>query len=336
METGENEEHMLPSEKFYKEYNKSYVNLDNNSKCEDLTGKIPGFPDIDKLCNRLIMNLKNLNNKDKNDPSVIYDCTYLHYWMNDSVIKELNEAYYDQYIPIITKLIVVWANIKGTLNPSKYVCEHPTGPLINLSAKEFKFRKEMYDYYYNYRKINDWDFSNISDCTETCKYLNTINEKYGTFRSDCSPSKHNKCVPEFKNFDDYDPIHLINKLGCKIPRKCNKDKVLAHDGTFEGKPTTEVNIQDETVKDNNQGYMENSNRTTILNVALPASVFFVLFPMLYKMTPLGSRFGKANKIRNNIINDLKNEEGEHFLAHAFEQESMNNSDRTYNISYNNT
>ncbi|KMZ98453.1 hypothetical protein PVNG_06195 [Plasmodium vivax North Korean] len=229
------------------------------------------------------MNIKKLNDKDNNDPSVRDKCKFLPYWMNDSVIKELNEADYDQYIPIITKLIVVWANIKGTLNPSKYVCGHPTGPLINLSAKEFKFRKEMYDYYYNYPKINDWDFSNISDCTETCKYLNTINEKYGTFRSTCSHSYDNKCVPEFDDFDKYDPIKLIHQLGCKNQSQCNRNEVIALAQNSDETQVNEVSAQHQTVDVNPKGSTENGSSKTILNVALPASVFFVLFPMLYKV-----------------------------------------------------
>ncbi|VVA00255.1 PIR protein, partial [Plasmodium vivax] len=289
MESAENKEHMLPSEKIYKEYNKSYVNLDNNSKCEDLTGKIRGFPDIDKLCNRLIMNLKNLNNKDKNDPSVIYDCKYLHYWMNDRVINELNVIDDAQYIAKINKLYIAWHDIIKTLDKEKYICEPNRGPLITLPVRDFLFRKEMYDYYYNYIKIKNQEFSYVNDCSETCNYLTSINKKYETFKSACSPSTHNKCVPEFKNFDKYDPIKLIRQLGCKNQSQCNRNEVIALDQNSDETQVNEVSAQHQTVDVNPKGSTENGSSKTILNVALPASVFFVLFPMLYKMTPLGSR-----------------------------------------------
>ncbi|CAG9483818.1 unnamed protein product [Plasmodium vivax] len=335
MESAENKEHMLPSEKIYKEYNKSIVNLDNNSKCENLTTKIPEFPDINKLCHRLTMNIKNFNTKEKNDFSVIDDCKYLQYWMNDSVINELKVTNNDKYIDIIKKLYIAWIEIKGTLDRSKYICEPIGGPLISLSINEFKFRKDMYDYYYNAKKIQNRELCNIDGCCEICKYLTSIKEKYENLKSDCSRS-NNKCVSEFKDFDKYDPKNLIDKLGCKIQSNCNRKELLVPSANLEGTSVTQVETQDERVQNNNQGSTENGSSKTILNVALPASVFFVLFPMLYKMTPLGSRFGKANKIRNNIINDLKNEEGEYFLTQPFEQESMKDSDKTYNISYNNT
>ncbi|KMZ77342.1 hypothetical protein PVIIG_06102 [Plasmodium vivax India VII] len=326
---------MLPSEKIYKEYSKSIVNLDNSTKCADLTIDLSQHQDIVKLCDRLIEHLNYFNTKNKNDQTVKYNCEYLHYWMNDRVINELKVIDDAQYIAKITKLYIAWINIKDMLNKSKYICEPNRGPLISLPVQEFEFRKEMYDYYYNYVKFKDRDYSNINDC-EMCKYLNYIYEKYKTFKSACSPSTHNKCVPELDNFDNYDPIKLFGELGCKNQGECNRNEELVPAQNLDGTQVAEVRMQDQTVGNNTQDSMNNSNRMTILNVALPASVFFVLFPMLYKMTPLGSRFGKANKIRNNIINDLKYEEGDSFLTHPFKQESMNNSDKTYNISYNNT
>ncbi|SCO70963.1 Plasmodium vivax Vir protein, putative [Plasmodium vivax] len=327
---------MLPSKKIYEEYSKSDGESDNFVKCGELTRKYHQYPDFNKLCRRLIMNIKKLNDKDNNDPSVRDKCKFLPYWMNDRVIKELKIGDDNNYIDITTKLTVAWFEFKQMLDNTRYICEQPSGPPLNLSVNDFKFRKEMYDYYYNYPKIKDWKFSNKNDCIETCKYLTSIKEIYGTFKSECSDS-NNKCISDFKDFDGYDPIQLINQLGCNSKSKCGTVDVLAPDENLEGTPMAHVGeSQDETVDANTQGYTEKSNSRTILNVALPASVFFVLFPMLYKMTPLGSRFGKANKIRNNIINDLKNEEDEYFLTKPFEQESMKNSDNTYNISYNNT
>ncbi|SCA59968.1 Plasmodium vivax Vir protein, putative [Plasmodium vivax] len=282
------------------------------------------------------MNLKYLNTKEKDDQSVIDDCEILQYWMNDHVINVLKRTKYNEYIERIYKLIVAWYMINKTLDQSKYICKPTGGPLISLRVKEFEFRKEMYDYYYNYPKIKDWKFSNKNDCSETCKYLISINENYENYKSACSHSDNNKCVYKFKNFDKYHPKHLIVQLGCKPQSECNRNNALARDENLQGTPVADVEVQEERVQDNTQSSTENNNSRTILNVALPASVFFVLFPILYKMTPLGSRFGKANKIRNNIINDLKYEEGDSFLTHPFEQENMKNSDKTYNISYNNT
>ncbi|KMZ82498.1 hypothetical protein PVIIG_05359 [Plasmodium vivax India VII] len=292
--------------------------------------------DIVKLCNRLATHLKDLNTKNKDDQSAKYDCGFLHYWMYDFLINELNVTEDKDYLTIINKLQVAWHNIIKTLDGKKYTCEPSSGPPFLLTVEEFKFRKEMYDYYYNYPKIEEWKFPNKNGCSETCKYLTSIKEKYGTFRSDCSLPNQNKCVSDFKDFDKYDPQILINQLGCTSQNECNSNEVLVPSEGLKGTELTDVRIQDEPDKGSTQDSMDNSNSRTILNVALPASVFFVLFPMLYKMTPLGSRFGKANKIRNNIINDLKYEEGDSFLTHPFKQESMNNSDKTYNISYNNT
>ncbi|KMZ77180.1 hypothetical protein PVIIG_06555 [Plasmodium vivax India VII] len=282
------------------------------------------------------MNLKYLNTIDKNDRSVIDDCEYLRYWMNDRVIKELNVINYDQYLIIIPKLIVAWKEIEKILDNSKYICKATVGPLITLPVSDFLFRKEMYDYYYNYIKIKNQEFSYVNDCSETCNYLTSINKKYETFKSACFPSNKDKCVPKLDNFDKYNPIEFFGELGCKNQSECNRNEELVPAQNLEGTRVDEVSTEHQTVENNTQDSMENNNRTTILNVALPASVFFALFPMLYKMTPLGSWLGKANKIRNNIINDLKNEEGEYLLTHPFEQESMKNSDKTYNISYNNT
>ncbi|VVA00279.1 PIR protein, partial [Plasmodium vivax] len=237
------------------------------------------------LCRRLIMNIKNFNTKEKDDFSVIDDCKYLQYWMNDSVINELKVTNNDKYIDIINKLYIAWIEIKGTLDGSKYICKPIGGPLISLRINEFEFRKEMFDYYYNYRKIEKPVFSNINDCSETCNYLTSINKKYGTFRSTCSHSNDNKCVPEFNDFDKYDPIKLIHQLGCKNQSQCNRNEVIALAQNSDETQVNEVSAQHQTVDVNPKGSTENGSSKTILNVALPASVFFVLFPMLYKMTP---------------------------------------------------
>ncbi|CAI7724274.1 PIR protein [Plasmodium vivax] len=335
MTTDKNEEHILPSKKIYDEYSKRNVELDNKDECADLARNFSQIPKIDNLCHRLKMNLKNLNYEEKNDQFVKDTCGFLHYWLYDHVINELKVTEDNDYLRIISKLQVAWHDIIETLDKEKYICKPYSGPPFNLSVNDFKFRKEMYDYYYNYPKIENWELLNKNGCNETCKYLTSIKEKYENLKSDCSRS-NNKCVSEFKDFDKYDPKNLIDKLGCKIQSNCNRKELLVPSANLEGTSVTQVETQDERVQNNNQGSTENGSSKTILNVALPASVFFVLFPMLYKMTPLGSRFGKANKIRNNIINDLKNEEGEYFLTQPFEQESMKDSDKTYNISYNNT
>ncbi|KMZ83261.1 hypothetical protein PVBG_05888 [Plasmodium vivax Brazil I] len=313
-----NEEHRLQSKEIYEKYSNINVQLDNNIKCAGLPTDISQFSDIVKLCNRLATHLKDLNTKNKDDQSAKYDCGFLHYWMYDFLINELNVTEDNDYLRIIPKLQVAWHDIIKTLDKEKYICKPYSGPPFNLSVNDFKFRKEMYDYYYNYPKIENWELLNKNGCNETCKYLTSIKEKYENLKSDCSRS-NNKCVSEFKDFDKYDPKNLIDKLGCKIQSNCNRKELLVPSANLEGTSVTQVETQDERVQNNNQGSTENGSSKTILN-----------------MTPLGSRFGKANKIRNNIINDLKNEEGEYFLTQPFEQESMKDSDKTYNISYNNT
>ncbi|KMZ95015.1 hypothetical protein PVMG_05776 [Plasmodium vivax Mauritania I] len=279
----ENEKGMLPSEKIYEEYNISHVKLDNSTKCADLTIDLSQHQDIVKLCDRLIEHLNYFNTKNKNDPSVRDKCEFLPYWMYDRVIKELKIADDNNYIEITTKLTVAWFQFKQMLDNTRYICEQPRGPPFNLSVKEFEFRKEMYDYYYNYPKIKDWKFSNKNDCIETCKYLTSIKEIYGTFKSECSDS-NNKCISDFKDFDGYDPIQLINQLGCNSKSKCGTVDVLEpEENKLQETPVAGASMPNEKIEDNTHGSTENSNSRTILNVALPASVFFVLFPMLYKV-----------------------------------------------------
>ncbi|GAB69506.1 hypothetical protein PCYB_002550 [Plasmodium cynomolgi strain B] len=272
---------MLPSEKIYEEHSKINVKLDNNRIYEDLTRGFSKFPGIDKIFHRLIMNLKYLNTKYKYDTSLIYNCKFLHYWMYDLVINELNVTDDNKYIEIITMLYVAWFKFKEMLDESKYICEPDSGPLISLPVKEFIFRKEMYDYYYNYLKIEKQELSHINGCSETCKYLTSIYGKYETFKSTCSTSKNNKCITEFNNIVKYDPSFLFDKLKCKS--ECNRNEELVPPKNLEQNPVVDVRIQDETVKDVTQDSKENSDRMIILNVVLPVSVFFLLFPMLYKV-----------------------------------------------------
>ncbi|GAB69931.1 hypothetical protein PCYB_006800 [Plasmodium cynomolgi strain B] len=229
------------------------------------------------------MNIKYLNTIEKHDLSVIRNCEYLRYWINDRVIEELNVTDNDKYIEIISMFNVEWNRIIGTLNNSKYKCEATSGPLVSLSLKDFKFRKDMYDYYYNYVNIKERKSSNINACSEACKYLTSIYKKYETFKSECSPRNINKCVSKFDNFGDYDPNHLINELKCKSQSECNRNEELVLAKNSEGTPMADVNIQDETDESITQVSMENSHRMIILNIALPVSVFFLLFPMLYKV-----------------------------------------------------
>ncbi|KMZ96129.1 hypothetical protein PVNG_06025, partial [Plasmodium vivax North Korean] len=219
---------MLPSKKIYDQYNKINVELGNITKCEEITRKFTQYSDINMLCHRLKMNLKNLNYEEKNDQLVKDTCGFLHYWLYDHVINELKVTEDNDYLRIISMLQVAWHNIIKTLDKEKYICKPYNGPPLNLSVNDFKFRKEMYDYYYNYPKIEEWKFPNKNGC-----------KKYGTFRSDCSLPNQNKCVSDFKDFDKYDPQILINQLGCTSQNECNSNEVLVPSEGLKGTELTD-------------------------------------------------------------------------------------------------
>ncbi|GAW84111.1 variable surface protein [Plasmodium gonderi] len=245
--------YLLLSEKIYGELSETNFVFDTNETCNMYKDSFSKHEGINDICKRLYSILKEISKKKRGDSSEVNKCNFLHYWLYDKVIKSIKDKNESIYFDIITKFLIVWNKIIEDFNPDNYKCLYDSGYLHNISIKDFILRKDMYDYYYNYKEIQLNNLSNLSGCRETCEYLEYMKNKYIEYKSECSETSinGNKYVCIFNDLNKYDPAELISTCNCESLEYKEELSVPKGNKTLEQSELSTTSLMNNTKKVDN-------------------------------------------------------------------------------------
>ncbi|GAW84572.1 variable surface protein [Plasmodium gonderi] len=313
----------LPSVAIYDEYSNININIENYEIYNKLNNIYKNQNYVINLWKKLVNNLNIINNRISEDHSFSNDCKYLHYWLNDQIIKTLDVTDNDKYYGFVIKFYSAWFDIYKFISSSTYKCEPDSGPLIMLNREDFRIRKEMYDYYYNFTKLSNNEGPNLNECSETCKYLSSMISKYNDFKSICSVEKSNLCISEFKDYESYNPYKLISKLNCKEQAKCN----ISHKSRVHSVELAEEVISGivDVAKIEKEIYTNTlgRHRIIILITCVPFVALFLLFLLTRGIYLLKSWINKLNLIKRKIFSKQNDEKCGYNLAYPYDIEGIN-------------
>ncbi|KNA02177.1 hypothetical protein PVNG_05518 [Plasmodium vivax North Korean] len=205
----------LPSYKTYEELN-SKVNVDKHcSDCMDILHLEFDHPGINHFCRMLSKNLRELSEMDSAKSKD--RCEYFTHWMNEEIWKKLSNSNSSTLnIPLVNILL----NIGHTINNKLRKNHCPYDFNSDYTYKELQERKDLHDFFKNYKKIETKDSSiSISD-KALCAYVSYIYKLYKRHIGGCCEyyDKNNHyeehCQEYFKCDSKLNPNNLLIKLNC--------------------------------------------------------------------------------------------------------------------------
>ncbi|SBS92744.1 PIR Superfamily Protein [Plasmodium ovale curtisi] len=201
----------LPSDKCYNELDTKYVDAGNDEKCENL-GKHSGkYTKAALLCMGLKGNLEKYDALDIFGKMNDYKCKYLSLWAYDrlSKLKEVKEA------TMMSTLLGIWSKSKQY----EAECSPTDFPAYRYNTDYIK-EKSLYDYALNYEHLeNHCKTSDIIPCTtKLAEYITKSKELYNQVKSECEAGKKNyiqRSCTTLRNIETiYSNAELL-KLECK-------------------------------------------------------------------------------------------------------------------------
>ncbi|SBT84839.1 PIR protein [Plasmodium ovale] len=322
-----------------------YKELDSVDPCESdsITYCISGeeFNTENKvirdLYNKLVTNLKNISNRDRNlFGDIYYDeihmCTYLKYWFLDRILKDnMNGSQVIQFFKILEKK-------KGENIFPKSDCE-----FFSMKMNEIKEIKLLYDYYIFYDKCEGEKSDIINEIYKSkyCKYVRNANFVYDKEKLLCEDDNLSGHCKEFnkyiKNFID---VYEYSSFSC------NDEIRIEESGDH---PDSETYRRPETIwfddlqRDSQFEHSYNSpsdnpnTRGSTIPTVLSFSfvgIFCTLF-LLYKFTPFRSLLHTRLGIIKNMLK-MKNEKNNQLLSSEYEHDFANVNNSNYGITYHST
>ncbi|SBT02497.1 PIR Superfamily Protein, partial [Plasmodium ovale curtisi] len=215
-----NEKNELPSCKIYEILSKgNNYSGKFDHECERLEDRL-GHNGILDLCKKLADNLLNFCSNDEKKNPLNGNCEFLHYWLFYEIINNINLTDNGMLVGVMSQFYYTWKNImEKSLFRKKY---EPNRILFNkISPHDLMFRKDMYDYIYNYDDFDKITFDSTQTDSKYCRYLPSMLAKYEQFKDSC-PQRSDKCFHDAKSFEEYNPDKLCKKFQCKDEPLCSK------------------------------------------------------------------------------------------------------------------
>ncbi|SBT55267.1 PIR Superfamily Protein [Plasmodium ovale wallikeri] len=289
----------LNSEKFYDPLD---IESSDLSKYEEICNVMPVRTENNKvniICTKYLRYLKNC--EALNNGSFTYDVsTLLNYWLYDKLINIYgNNDELDIRLGF-GRFQYVWEYQKFFPKKKPYY-EKCKPDLDMVNHKDWKNRKELYDYCVNYEYMASTCPYFDDACTKHCEYINGKSKLYKHFESVCPPKGSDS--PEFYDkCKKYDPNIVLNAL------KCHEKLKLKEIMTQGLRPeTTQIGTK---------------VGQSVLGVA---PVLLTAAP-LYRYTPIGSWVRNLGGINQNSITNTGGEEMEGFLGNTQESGDMSYGD----------
>ncbi|SBT54836.1 PIR Superfamily Protein [Plasmodium ovale wallikeri] len=284
-----------------------------------------------KLYHDLYGNTIKYENSDE-DFATLYNyqskfCNYLKYWLYDKII--FNKFGDDKIIEVLEA--VKTGNKYQLAMDLYYNCNFDI-----LELEKIKEIKLFYDYIVTYD--SDKNKSSINDKVCGTNYKTTLNKMIGLYnnRNAYCEQQSNEYCSEFKECYQ---THNVNKL-CKL--QCNVEGDPSQEEALPLCSGVDSSTQDSSGLNTPGGRLdqytdiehpENPSISITTAVVPTMVVLFVIFPILYKLTPVGSRLRKyILRIKNFLLNSNENSTGTIF-EHISESDNENYKKSSHYLAY---
>ncbi|KMZ88467.1 hypothetical protein PVBG_05425 [Plasmodium vivax Brazil I] len=290
-----------------------YDKLDNTtefSKYFPLCNKLITYPNGRKvkiICAKLLKYL--ITNKILRSKDNEYDfCILLNYWVFNS-LNLIFQSKYNSYIyRAFGDIELIWNSfIEDNLKETKN--ETCTAISKLITPDDWKYRKELYDYFADYNQI----IQNIklfpNRCEDFYEYIESKAHLYEHFSNRCQSSNQNMCPDFYKDCIDYDPKKVLRTLSCHDKMEEKKAALLKlkpeYSGAMRSDRQPEAAVPEAVMLSSGDSELNRVNShpaTKAGNILLGVVATSLTSGALYRFTPLGNMlrngFGRNHNMRN--------------------------------------
>ncbi|SBT00096.1 PIR Superfamily Protein [Plasmodium ovale curtisi] len=320
----------LISEKFYDVMDNDSLDLSKyNETCNEITVSDPKDRVI-IICKKFLNFLE--NSVVLYDENAEYDVSILlNYWIYDKLIAIYGAKNIEKIRFAFSALQFAWDYYKYTPKNISYhnKCK-PNFDVVN--HQDWEKRKELYDYYVDYKTLHGTASTISSKCEEYYRIIKKKISLYEYFNKHCSPIK--KSCPEFfEKCEPYNPESFIYSLPChnKITQEFASPEAAKRDHASQ-EPARQV-LQSETSYDTASTPETSEIGTKVGHSVLGVAPVLLTSTALYRYTPIGSWIRGIGGNRTNSISYMNGGEMEGFLPNPQESGDMLFGDTGNYISY---
>ncbi|SBS89162.1 PIR Superfamily Protein [Plasmodium ovale curtisi] len=321
---------VLPSVKFYNTVKTNYSDLSNYSQqCDSYP--VHHKNEAKQICEKILRYLH--KHTALIDDKTEYDvCILLNYWIYDELTDIFGAKYIsDKFNLAFSSVQYIWDYPNAQLKKTSYY--NKCNPNFDLFKPDnWKRRRELYEYYVDYKTIFSIAKSFDNVCKEIYKKIEKKKELYEYFGNICR-TKSDDCPEFYNDFIPYNPTLVLPTLTCpdniNLPRVAEDDSqaLSLHHNLAQEEETgpRPYNSDTELTQQNSDiGKKVGKSVLGIAPIALTASA-------LYKFTPLGPWIRKLAGSNHNITCNIDGDN--EFLDHTQESGNIFFDDRENYISY---
>ncbi|SBS92713.1 PIR protein [Plasmodium ovale] len=286
----------LPSDKCYSTLDTIYINDGNNEDCKNLEANSGEYKDAFLLCMRLKENLKNYDTLDCFGEMNDYKCKFLNLWVHDRLLK-LKAV---EETTMKSTLLGIWSKSKifPKCNSSDFISY--------LDNKDYIKEKNLYDYALNYEYLENIckNSDDIPCARKLAEYITESKNLYNQVKSECEPKRKNQfqrsCFALNYIQEIYNKDELLNLI-CKRIEDENKSSRNHERRGFEGELTESYSFGSHS-----SGDASSSDSYKAIGTSLPILSVIPIGFVLYKFTGLGPM--ARNLLRRGRINGINSQE----------------------------
>ncbi|SBT57913.1 PIR Superfamily Protein [Plasmodium ovale wallikeri] len=328
----------LPSYEFYKKFNEGdssgYYGI---CKAEQ---KIKSDEKLVQLCSKILKNLKLLDETHNGDTFRNKRCNDLNYWISEQLYKyhgvkdeQLNNSY--TYIYLYTSII--------SINKIKPINNKCSMDFDGVTTEEKRRRKNLYDYYENYEKLEKIFTQKGKKCSkEHHEYLAKCVDLYNETQQFCTPGENyssTKCPLFFSNSKIYYPNKDLSVMPCELEVQSEvslelekEAKMVSGEGVGRP-PLSGVHVPGDKSDTDASSEPSLSLSKTLMSTSIPVLGSCFFFFILYRWTPVGSIIRNRLLNKGGEINGLHNNVGEELWGDSMESLNINSDRNGYQLAY---
>ncbi|KMZ83279.1 hypothetical protein PVBG_06270 [Plasmodium vivax Brazil I] len=228
----------LPSDEFYEK-----LNHDKEKNLSDYYGECSSFSSIKKNkglrrpCAMVLKYLAKSNKKSEKVNSAYDDCILLNYWIYGKIYEQLRD--FSKSAESFGELQILWNSL--VLNSSKTLYYEKCEPHFHIvMERDWKKRKELYDYCVDYDTISGMNAFYDNHCKEFYMYLKEKYVLYKEYSKHCTRADNNMCPAFFSKCKNKDPNTLLTQLPCYRVMQSQEALSLKKEGPAPAEPVRDL------------------------------------------------------------------------------------------------
>ncbi|KMZ98769.1 variable surface protein Vir24g [Plasmodium vivax North Korean] len=200
------------------------------------------YPGISDFCRMLVRNLYEIKNKNAGKNR----CGYLYYWIYENAWRVFGDNWNKIHGKVpIDRLFNIGYEIINELKINECFYEYDT----EISLEEWREKKDLHDYFNNYKSIKEKIMSDKIENQKYCKYFIYIKKLYKKYIMKCCKyydhySYMNTCSDYFECDRTYYPNNFLCSLNCKMDELTHdSNKAVRNITTAEQKDSVNFNSE---------------------------------------------------------------------------------------------